>query len=245
MSKTFENGKWRDTTTGQVLEPVRDMPGDQQVKNPNLERHIPRSWVLAIYGIPQTAEGMSLRRKLCRVLKTHGLQSIDRGGSVYLGPANPHMDEEIRKVVDKLRQTTGLSNLVNIFNGEYDGLTAGVFLDKVTGSALADMNDAERLLDEFERAMAGQVQIKNSQGKDVDLVSTGYGRISTAKWAIEEVDSVLARFSGTEELRQEADRLSLKVRQLRSWVTRVDTAFGRFAKTERARRAADGNQEVA
>ena len=185
----------------------------------------------AYYGIPQGQA--SIRRQLCWLLKSHGLQSIDRGGSVYLGPENKNLDVQLRRLVDALREKTGASNLVNIFVGEYDGLTAKKFVDAVTKNALEDLKDSEVALAELERALAGEVEILNADNKPVNLVSTGYGRLDSAKSAIITVDSVLARFQGSQELEKEGVRLRTKLAQIQAWTERVQVGYDRYCKAHK------------
>lgn len=224
------------TENGKKIEPEpKDMPG-ALVREDAFKRRLPKNWYLAVYGIPQGESG--LRRRLCRVLKTHGLQSIDRGGSVYMGPVNAKMDVHVRNVVDKLRAKTGMSDLVTLFEGDYDQATAAVFLSKVVGRAMEEMGMEEAKIAELQRALAGEVKIVNEKGKEQNIVTTGYGRIDSAKKAIEEVDSLIIRFQGSASLEQEGERIRTRVEQLRAWLQKIEGGFTRYAAAERARQKA-------
>ncbi len=228
--KVWEKGRWTTVTT---TEEPADMP--QGLRTGLQETHLPTNWVLVVYGIPSRSD--SLRDRLRKILKRHGLYSIDIGGSVYMGVRKVDLDTRVNEIIEKLKRDTGMAELVHFIVGDYDEVTAAFFKDRITENVQADVRLVEESIVELEKALAGEIVLKDPKTeKERDLMSLGESRIRNAKLLLESAEAVVARFTGNAALEADADRIRLRMTQIRTWVGSVENGFKRWADVERARR---------
>lgn len=207
---------------------------------------LPEGWVTIFYGIPE--EQTDLRNKVRELVKEHGLHSQDLGGSVYVGPESPQLDDKLEAAIQEVEKKAGRPNLVRLIRNDVRRNGDRVYLrDKIVDTAMQEMHLVEFSIDELEKALTpgSGVVIKDKKGKPRDLLSTGYARLNNGKKMLEDVEAVVLRFQGEETLEKEAEKLHLRCRQVTAWVERVDKFYKRWADGERVRRKADRDAKKA
>jgi hypothetical protein len=219
--------------TEQTAVAVDDMP--KGLEEGLKEVHLPKGWVLTSYGIPE--KSASLRDRLRKVLKAHGLISIDViPGSVYFGVREPELDKALEYIIKEIEKETGLKDLVKLLPGDFDEVTAAFLKNRIVANLLGDVEEAQGSIAELEKALAGEITLVDPKTKKPrDLLSLGESRIRNARHVIQEADSVTSRFGGSEALEAEAERIRLRMTQIRTWVDAVEKGYKRWAEVEKAR----------
>lgn len=193
--------------------------------------HLKKEWVLVIYGIP--SELSYLGDKLRWICRSHGLWSIDRGGSVYLGPRDPALDQDLNKVIEQLRSKAKTEEkLVHFILGDYSGPQSSYFSQRLFTEVSEDIDLIETSIDELEKALAGEINLKDKEGKDRNLQSLGYNRVFNARRMLEGIDSVAIRFERAED-RDFANKVRIRIRQIGAWIDKVDLGFKRWLKVQK------------
>ncbi len=203
------------------------------------KERLPSKWVLVVYGVK--AEDRQLSTKLRWIVKKYGLWSIDRGGSVYVGPSNPDMDSELMKTVEELKDRYGdLSETFHMFEGEYNEQTTEMFFNKMVENISSDLDLLENSIMEIVKAINGEMVIKRYGINEVNLLTTGILRINNAKRIINSVRNVIERF---QKEQVEMDTIKTKLDQLSQKLKEVESVYKDWAKVEKAKiKAKDTNQ---
>lgn len=207
------------------------MSQDDRGKGSGVRGHLPTGFTLGWYGVP--AKKAHLRRKLCHIMKAGGLWSVDIGGSVYLGPSNSKMDQEVQRVADEL-----FKGAVHLVPGDYAAEDAEWMLNGLVARAMGDLKEVEDAIVELERAMAGEVEIVNPKTKQArNLVTTGDGRFHTARALMDGVDTVAQRLLAHPGTAEQAEMLRRRLSQVQAWVDKVQSSHKRYSAGKRPSRA--------
>jgi len=209
-------------------------------------RQLPKNWVLVVYGIPQAES--QLRGELRKILRQHGLWKVDLGGSVYAGVSTPELDKKVGETVELLKKKVGpqrlakmrqdgMSDLVTFYPGTYEATIAQKFRDGLMENLMGDIQQAEDSIEELEGALVGKVKILGPKDKPRDLLSTGSGRINSAYKLLEGAENLILRFGAAPGLEKDAEKITLRIRQLKTWTDNVKKSYLKWASLERARRA--------
>ena len=204
------------------------------------ELQIQEGWVLVIYGIPSGFDWH--RERLRQICRMYGLAKIDRGGSVYLGPENPDFDARMAAALRELESVAGGARLVHFVRGRYSPEQALVFKDATVRSVLEEIDLIEKSMDQVEKAIAGEIQVKDKEGKireGRDLADWAKRRINSAKELLDDCERVALRLDA--KYGEDAVKIRQRVAQVRAWVEKIEKGVKSYAATQKAKEKGDSN----
>jgi hypothetical protein len=206
------------------------------------ELQLQEGWILVIYGIPSTPELDWHRERLRSICRMYGLASIDRGGSVYLGPEKPEFDARMSDALRELESVAGGQRLVHFVRGRYSIEQALAFKDATVRSVLQEIDLIEKNMDQVEKALAGEIEIKNRDGEVLeDLTAWSRRRIYSAKNILDDCERVAIRLDA--KYGEDATKIRQRVAQVRAWVEKIEKGVTRYAEAKKALKKAAENKE--
>lgn len=207
------------------------------------ETRYAEDWVVIAYGIP--GQSTNIRDKLRKALKRHGLWSIDLGGSVYAGPRTQALDERLVTIIRDLQKKHGIAQLVRVLPGGATSEQAKSMRDAVVESIMADMELIRLSMEELEKAMVGEIVLVNEKdGKERNLLTTGYGRINSAENLMAGMEAAILRFATSKTAEVEVEQIRFRIKTVAAYVGKIKIHFDDFAVNERARQKATGNASL-
>jgi predicted translin family RNA/ssDNA-binding protein len=188
-------------------------------------------WILVIYGIPCELDWY--RERLREICRTYGLTKIDRGGSVYLGPENPDFDARMSEALRELESVAGGQRLVYFVRGRYSKEQALALKDAMVRSVLEEIDLIEKSMDQVEKALAGEIEIKDRDGEVLeDLTAWSRRRIYSAKNILDDCERVAIRLDA--KYGEDATKIRQKVSQVRAWVEKIEKGVTKYAAAKKA-----------
>ena len=192
-----------------------------------VKRHLPSSWIIVDYQIPETHR--NLRNRIFDVCISGGLSGR---GSYYCGPSNTALDQEIVDTISKVKAQLGEGDWIDYIQPTCNDHDAEVLRDKAVGGAFDEMKRVEENIEQLERILAGDEKVygKNDKGETIErkVESFGPARIRDAKSSLEYMDSVLQRFQGNAEMENAADGIKLRVKEISAYVEKVDKSLNNY-----------------
>jgi hypothetical protein len=194
------------------------------------ELQIQEGWVLVIYGIPTGYDWH--RERLRQICRAYGLAKIDRGGSVYLGPENPDFDARMAAALRELEAVAGGARLVHFVRGRYSAEQALYFKDTMVRSVLEEIDLIEKSMDEVEKALAGEIEVKDKEGNvKEDLTDWAKRRINSAKNILDDCDKAAVRLDA--KYGEDAVKIRQRVSQVRAWVEKIEEGLQSYVAAKR------------
>lgn len=145
------------------------------------------------------------------------------------------LDADLVRVIEELRQKAGGEQFVHVITGDYTSETASYFLNQVGKAVFEDVDLIEENIGELEQALAGVVVIRDRKGKPRNLVTTGRGRLINAENLLQSLDTVVARYGAGEGTGKLAEKLRIRVAEVRAWVQKVQIGYDRYAASKKRR----------